>query len=302
MNSDKLTSTITTTSGTKHQNKKPSSDRINLARSFNNNYNKSALLNIQKSISFHHLDQENNNNIMNQTTTTTTNPCSIVQSEQCEIILANWNYQIVENVFEINKEKKMSKTQDKFHSQESTSSSEEEDNKQKVNNNGKGDESDDVFNSRINQGQNDYFNYQCLKVINGCSVSYYFRLTYEPDVGVDWGSSGYQNSDELMTSSNDNNDQQSESLHLLHFKITPYQLICPQPVNLVVVGSSAFFIVLLLGLLTICVWKILTLYWDRRDYERFMTEVQEPNFTHVSFIYLFIFTIILYFYLNLLLL
>lgn len=102
------------------------------------------------------------------------------------------------------------------------------------------------------------FTYQCLKVINGCAVSYSFKLNYEPEDPTD------------------NNGKDT-----LYFEISLFKEICPQPVNMVVVGSSALFAVLFIGLLTICIWKLLTNYLDRKEYERFIMEVDAANFSEV---------------------
>ena len=102
-------------------------------------------------------------------------------------------------------------------------------------------------------------------------MSYAFRLIYEPDKVPEF---------EPIDLSEDISEV-SATKETMHFKITPFVEICPQPVSLVMVGSSAFFSVILLGVLTICIWKIVTEYLDRREYERFTMEVDAANFTQV---------------------
>lgn len=120
------------------------------------------------------------------------------------------------------------------------------------------------------------FHYQCQRVINGCDVSFLFRLVRQESlislrlkIEGDAEESDLQPSDEL-----------------LHFRVTNYTETCPQKVNLVVVGSTAFVVVFLVGLLTIVGWKVLTEYLDRREYERFMHEVDCANFSQVKWSFL----------------
>ena len=107
------------------------------------------------------------------------------------------------------------------------------------------------------------FHFQCLKVINGCAVSYSFKLNYKPETLMD-------------------DDVERDEKETMNFEIALFKEICPQPVNMVVVGSSALFAVLFIGLLTICIWKLLTNYLDRKEYERFIMEVDAANFSEVS--------------------
>ncbi|KAJ6220769.1 hypothetical protein RDWZM_006581 [Blomia tropicalis] len=162
-----------------------------------------------------------------------TNPCKIEKDTDCIAILSKWNYQMIDEVFESTfTDLKMDDDQDQT-----------------------------TNNWKPPQLEQSFFNYPCLKVINGCDVNYAFRLIYEPEQLTDLTEVGHHSNDRI-----------------LNFKITPFRETCPQPVNLAVVGSSAFFSVMIIGLITICIWKILTEYLDRREYQHFLLEVDAANF------------------------
>lgn len=162
-----------------------------------------------------------------------TNPCKIEKDTDCIAILSKWNYQMIDEVFESTfTDLKMDDDQDQT-----------------------------TNNWKPPQLEQSFFNYPCLKVINGCDVNYAFRLIYEPEQLTDLTEVGHHSNDKI-----------------LNFKITPFRETCPQPVNLAVVGSSAFFSVMIIGLITICIWKILTEYLDRREYQHFLLEVDAANF------------------------
>lgn len=172
-----------------------------------------------------------------------TNPCTI-DPEECLAILENWNYQIVDEI--VDPKPAFTDDESKEYSESSITP---------------------LFDSQH------FFNFPCQKVINGCDVTYRFRLVYDRD-------SAEMGTVDLSEPSSE--FEKLEKPEMLNFQISKYKEVCPQPVNMVVVGSSAFFTVLLIGIVTIIVWKILTEYLDRREYQRFMMEIDEANFTQME--------------------
>lgn len=125
----------------------------------------------------------------------------------------------------------------------------------------------------INTDQLNVFNYQCQQVINGCDVSFLYQLIRKENlISMKLKLNKEIDDDEFYNEAPD---------EILFFKITNYTELCPQKVNLVVIGSSAFGSVIIFGILTILAWKILTEYFDRKEYEKFMHEVDCANFTQV---------------------
>lgn len=116
-------------------------------------------------------------------------------------------------------------------------------------------ETDELDESLINEDRS-WFNHECHRVHNTCDISYTFRLFYNPTA--------------------------TEAAPSYEFIATKFAELCPQKVDLVIVGSSAFGTVILIGLFTIIGFKIATEYLDHREYQRFIREVDAANFSAVS--------------------
>ena len=118
--------------------------------------------------------------------------------------------------------------------------------------------------------QTNYFRYQCLREFNSCSIAFLYHMTYDVNSWEPFG---------LLQERETSPETTLKSYQGVRVTIEQAELKCPKPLSIVLVGSSAFLSVLVIGLLTIVAWKIITEYLDKKEYERFMQEVDHANFT-----------------------
>ncbi|KAF7491918.1 Integrin beta-1 [Sarcoptes scabiei] len=107
-----------------------------------------------------------------------------------------------------------------------------------------------------------WYKAQCSQIIDGCVLAFDYRLI-KPN---NWN-------DTYLSTKDDNSD-----LFELEFVLKNITKSCPIRFNATQIASGSFLTVLILGLISILIFKCVTNYLDRKEYERFKKEIAEANF------------------------
>jgi hypothetical protein len=76
-------------------------------------------------------------------------------------------------------------------------------------------------------------------------------------------------------------ETKKETKRLPTFKITKLDKSCAEKVNLVVVSSSVFIGIVLIGLALLLLWKLIAEILDRKEFARFQKELSKANWGQV---------------------